>query len=101
MLADAELKFWSIYVNSVLLHLDLPFGGKIHHTIMKNYLGVAALQASFSLVLFEGTVPYFWQRANFLFNFCLNIRQCQTDNTFIIVKCFIMWLIKKAQTNTS
>lgn len=35
MLADAELKFWSTYGNSVLLHLDLPFGGKIDHTIKK------------------------------------------------------------------
>lgn len=61
MLADAELKFWSTYGNSVLLHLDLPFGGKIYHTIKKKYIGVAALQASFSLVLFEGKVPYFWQ----------------------------------------
>lgn len=60
MLAGAELKFWSTYVSSVLLHLDLPFGGKIHHTKKKNYLGVEALQASFSPVLFEGTVPYFW-----------------------------------------
>lgn len=50
MLADAELKFWSTFVNSVLLHLDLPFGGKIHHTIKKNYLGVSALQAAFALV---------------------------------------------------
>lgn len=57
MLAGAKLKFWSIYVNSVLLHLDFPFEEKIHHTIKKNYFGVAALQASFSLVLFEGMVP--------------------------------------------
>lgn len=60
VLADAELKFGSTCVNSVLLHLDLPFGGKIHHKIKKN-LGIAALQASFPLVLFKGMAPYFGQ----------------------------------------
>lgn len=58
ILADAELKSWS---PCILIHLDVPFEGKIDSK--EKLFWSAVLQASFSPVLFEGIVPCFWHWA--------------------------------------